>query len=550
MLSTGSLFNKQVLIVLITTIIAFSPVFNANFVNYDDPEHVINNNYIQKISVDNVKAILHGDACVLYIPITILSYYLDFFLGGNTISFHSVNLFLHLLNILLLCKLVQLLKLSQPLIFLILIFFALNPVITESVCWVTERKDVLYTFFLLCTAIFFYKDQQQNLRKYYYASLIFFILSCLSKPMAVSFPIVASVYLYTNNALKTNLLKLLPFLLVTVFISFITYYFVVIKNGPIVRTNYSDYSTFQKSFLFMSKTGFYFVRYLLPLNISLFYFFPKELEFYNFTVVFCFVSGLTYFFFLYYFRNDKRIMGLLISWLIMLLPVMQIVPNSQSYANERYFYLTLTLPVYFVGLFIQKLFSTNSLFFLFYSLLLIFATLTYKQAQRWRSSETLFQYELSLNNNNLTALSILGSYYNGIGEFQRAKPYFVKALAIDPVNATCLNNYGWCLNRIGKPDSSIIFLKRAILHKKNFLEAHNNLGVCYLNSGENEKAIEEFKVAESINHNHPDVQFNLGVCYFFNKEEKRGINYLQNAAAKGHKKAKHLLKTYKLESLH
>ncbi|MEO6303335.1 MAG: tetratricopeptide repeat protein, partial [Bacteroidia bacterium] len=489
-----------------------------------------------------------GKASVLYIPLTICSYYLDGFLGGDAISFHFVNLFLHLLNILLLYKLLRLLKLPEYLTLIVLIFFALNPVITESVCWITERKDVLYAFFLLCAAIFFLKDQQQKSQRCYYASLFLFILACLSKPMAVSFPLVAAVYLYANGTLKESFIKMIPFVLVAVFISFITYYFIVIKNGPLSKTTFSGYSISQKSFLFISETGFYFTRYLWPVNISLFHFFPGPTELYSFKITLCFVAGLTYIFCLYYFRSNKNILCLLIAWLIMLLPVMQIIPNSQSYVNERYFYLTLILPVYFGGFFLQKMLKVKTFLFLSYSLVVIFAILTFKQAQCWNNSETLFQYELSLDNKNRSALNILGCYYNGIGEFYKARPYLAKALSIDSTNASCLNNYGWCLYGMGKPDSGIVFLKRATLYKRNFLEAYNNLGVCYLHNGEKEKALEEFKAAERIKKDHPDVMFNLGVCYFFDKERQLGIYYLKNAAAKGHKRAQQLIEKYKLYS--
>lgn len=550
MFKTSSLLNRRVLIVLIVTILAFLPILNAGFVNYDDPEFVTNNSYIQKASVDNIKAVWLGDACVLYVPLTICSYYIDLFFGGNAACFHSINLLLHLLNILLLYTLLQLLKLFEPIAFFVLIFFALNPVITESVCWITERKDVLYTFFLLFAAIFFLKDQQEKSRKYYYTSFIFFVLSCLSKPMAVSFPLVVAAYLYANGALKSNVIKLLPFIFVAACISFITYYFIIIKNGPIASTNISNYSGWQKSFLFISEIGFYFARHWWPMKISLFHFFPNPSELYSHKNLVCFAVGLGYIFCIYYFRYNKRIMALLVAWLVMVLPVMQIVQNNQSYVNERYFYLTLCLPVYLTGLFLQKLLNTKSLFFFSNSLLLIFASITFKQVQYWQDSETLFKHELSLDNKNRIALSILGSYHNSIGEFHKARPYLARALAIDSLNASCLNNYGWCLSEIGRPDSGISFLKSAIQHKKKFLEAHNNLGLCYLHCGEKEKAIEEFKIAEKIDRNHVDVMFNLGIIYFFNGKRELGINYLKNAAAKNHKRANEFVEKYKLCSLH
>ncbi|MCE3259650.1 MAG: transrane and repeat-containing protein, partial [Bacteroidetes bacterium] len=192
MILGNALLNRKILMVMIAVVAAFSPMLNAGFVNYDDPDHIINNVYVQEPSLDHLLSVFQGDACILYVPVTTCSYYLDMFFGGTPAGFHLINIVFHLFNCLLLWKLLRNLKVSESIRFLLLVFFALDPVVTESVCWATERKDVLYTFFLLASAIFFLKEQERGTLKCYYASLFLFILSCLSKPMAVSFPFIAA----------------------------------------------------------------------------------------------------------------------------------------------------------------------------------------------------------------------------------------------------------------------------------------------------------------------------------------------------------------------
>ena len=56
----------------------------------------------------------------------------------------------------------------------------------ESVAWISERKDVLYVLFLLCSCIAYSRYLQKDLSpRYYLAALAFFILSLLSKAQAV-----------------------------------------------------------------------------------------------------------------------------------------------------------------------------------------------------------------------------------------------------------------------------------------------------------------------------------------------------------------------------
>jgi Flp pilus assembly protein TadD len=234
--------------------------------------------------------------------------------------------------------------------------------------------------------------------------------------------------------------------------------------------------------------------------------------------------------------------ALLIAWLIMLLPVLQLVPNSQSYVNERCFYLTLVFPVYFVALLLRKLLSKQRIVLLSYSLLVIFSLLTFNQSGRWKNTETLFGYELSLDNKNCTALNILGYYYNSTGEYEKAKSLLARALVIDSLDASSLNNYGWSLYATGKTAEAISLLKKSLLLKNNFLEAHNNLGLCYLRCEEKEKALEQFRIAEQISPGQKDVMFNLGIIYYHTSDRSLGLTYLRKAAARGHERAREFLK--------
>src|SRR4030042_2027895 len=87
-------------ICIILAIVAFSPVFNAGFVNWDDDYYVIKNQTIK--SAENIDKIIKDPVLGNFPPLTMLSLAIDYWIsGGKPQWFHIVNVFLHLINVVL-----------------------------------------------------------------------------------------------------------------------------------------------------------------------------------------------------------------------------------------------------------------------------------------------------------------------------------------------------------------------------------------------------------------------------------------------------------------
>ncbi|HEV2208529.1 MAG TPA: tetratricopeptide repeat protein [Verrucomicrobiae bacterium] len=131
----------------------YLPVRHCQFVNYDDGDYVTANSNVQGgLTWANARwAFTTGHASNWH-PLTWLSHMLDWQLfGDNPGAQHLVNLGFHVANTLLLFLLLRSMTGAHWRSAFVAAAFALHPLHVESVAWISERKDVLSTFFFLLT---------------------------------------------------------------------------------------------------------------------------------------------------------------------------------------------------------------------------------------------------------------------------------------------------------------------------------------------------------------------------------------------------------------
>ena len=182
------------LFLVIATLAVYWQVQNHNFVNYDDNLYIYNNRHVQSgLTIENIIwAFTDGTLISNYWhPLTWISHILDFQLYGmNAGGHHLTSLLFHIANTLLLFLVIN--KMTGHLwrSAFIAALFALHPLHVESVAWISERKDVLSTFFgLLTMLVYAYYAERPGLSRYFLV-LLFFVMGLMSKPMLVTLPFV------------------------------------------------------------------------------------------------------------------------------------------------------------------------------------------------------------------------------------------------------------------------------------------------------------------------------------------------------------------------
>jgi hypothetical protein len=176
----------------VVTSFVFAGVLSSDFITLDDPVYVVNNDHVRAgLTWDGLLWAFGSDTAGNWHPLTLLSHMLDVQLFKLEPGWHhATSLALHVTNaVLLLFVLDRLTRAFWPSA-LVAALFALHPLHVESVAWISERKDVLSTFFLLLALYAYGRYAEKPTRKAFLLLLVMFALGLMSKPMLVTLPFV------------------------------------------------------------------------------------------------------------------------------------------------------------------------------------------------------------------------------------------------------------------------------------------------------------------------------------------------------------------------
>lgn len=213
-------------IILILVFVTFITYVNIlpNQLFFDDEELIYKNSYVQDIRnfpkyfTSNMIGGA-GKISNMYRPVLTLSFAVDYFLWReNPFGFHLTSIILHAVNSILIFFLIYKLFKNKFVSFLTAIFFIVHPIQSEAIVYASGRTDPLYTFFLLTTLLLFLSFVTYNKTKIstFLGTLFFFLLSLLSKEIAIILPFLLLLIFFTqkergNYNLQKIIFLTLPF---------------------------------------------------------------------------------------------------------------------------------------------------------------------------------------------------------------------------------------------------------------------------------------------------------------------------------------------------
>ncbi|HEX4342116.1 MAG TPA: tetratricopeptide repeat protein [Verrucomicrobiae bacterium] len=479
----------------VVTLIAFWPVVHAGFIDYDDHEYVVSNPHVQAgLSWRGIAWAMHSYYASNWHPLTWISHMLDVDLFGTSpMGPHCVNLAFHIANAVLLFGLLWRMTCAKWRSAFVAALFALHPIHVESVAWISERKDVLSTFFGLLTLLAYAefveqrKDKKRGAKLYYGVALLLFALGLLSKPMLVTLPFVMLLLDYWplkrfqfNNRKETYailwqlFLEKVPFFLLTVLACAAT---VMAQRGsmqPLYNLPLGDR---------MENSLVSYLRYLgkifWPAGLAIPYLHVQAWPLTTVLLALVVVAGVCLWMIWVAPKNPFVATGWF--WFLgTLIPVIGLLQVGIQSMADRYTYLPA------IGIFMIVAWGANRMgervkapkAVLGGSAILILSActaLTHQQASYWQSTERLFSHSAAVTEDNYVALTCIGLARFHDGQFEEATNYYSRALEINPGYSDAMNNMGVALQ--GKDDeASIVWYRRALLMKPSDSGILYNLG--------------------------------------------------------------------------
>lgn len=525
------------------TLAIYAPLRDYPFITYDDNLYVTQNLPVRTgLNWKSVAWAFTTVEVANYHPITWLSHELDVQLFGlNPAGHHLTSILLHCLNTMLLFLLLARATGSVWSSAAVAALFAIHPLNIQSVAWVSERKNLLSTFFGLATLwAYGWYSLRPSLQRYS-AVLALLVLSLLSKPMLVTLPFALllidywplyrfPVRFYGNSETSPNsitaprrtlrglILEKIPLLAVIAMSAWVAFRAQRLYAGSNLHLLFPLRYRVQNA---VYSYADYLYKLFWPNRLAIFYPHPgASLSIFQILCAVVLLAGISTG--VLWRRRPPLIVGWL--WYLgTLVPVIGLIQIGAQARADRYAYVPLwgafVVLVWLVADLARKRSVRRMVSILFLAALAVLVWQSRVQLGYWRNSATLFARALEISpNNNYISQANLATSLMELGRYGEAVPHFEYVLDHFPDAASIRNDYGTDLLLMGKP------LEAAQQYTLAFPAAagprslqgaiKGNQGVAQEQAGDPQAAIESYREALQIDSALYQVRVSLGLLLY------------------------------------
>jgi len=503
---------------------------HLGYVSGDDFDYVTGNTHVlQGLSPDTLVWSLTGLGAGNWHPLTWISLMTDVTMadGPDPRTSHIVNVLFHLANTLLLFVLLRRMTGRVWPSAIVAALFGVHPLHVESVAWISERKDVLSTFFWLLTTLAYVSYTRSPKTLSYVCVAALFALGLAAKPMLVSLPLTLLLLDYWPlGRLKLgdggNVRRLLrekaPLFVLSLLSCCVTFY---AQKAAMAPLRYFVLGIRVANAIVASVS--YLGRMIWPFRLAGYYPHPG----YTLPVLAVIACGLllvgvTYF----ALRTAKRRPYILFGWLwylVTLVPVIGLVQVGGQGAADRYTYIPL------IGIFVAIVWGVSDLVSsadggsrsrwatpaaaASVVALVAFGVVAHHQVYYWQDDVSVWTRAAEISPNEPRIRYNLGCGYSMRGQMDLAISEFRLTLKLDPVRIDALINLGYDLLHTDRlKEAEKPFLRVVQLDPHNAVP-HHDLGAIYEKWGQLDRAISEYTKAVRLDPDNPSYRESLEEAY-------------------------------------
>ncbi|MCW5892541.1 MAG: tetratricopeptide repeat protein [bacterium] len=491
----------------LTTLAVFAPALRLGWVNYDDPEYVLDNPHVRGgLDAANVRWALGAVHHATWHPLTTLSHQLDATLFGlDPAGHHAGNVLLHVGSTLLLFAFLRAATGAVWPALLAAALFGLHPLRVESVAWVSERKDALSTFLWLATCCAWLGWVRRGGAGRYALTVACFALGLLAKPMLVTLPAALLLLdwwplarLRGRADLWPRVREKLPLVALAAAMAAITWR-VQIGAGAVAE------ATAWPLGVRLANAAVAYVAYVRqtvwPAGLAVFYP-PRPLGAGETALALAALLAAT----LGVLRLARRAPWLAVGWLWFLgtlVPVIGIVKAGEQAMADRFTYVP------GIGLGLALAWSVDALVRARPAwtrvvaatagvALVALAVATRMQLAHWRSSEALFRHALAVTTDNHLAHTNLAVALEVAGRAEEARSHWEAAVALRPRAPSAHASLGQALARAGDVAGAERAYRTALALDPRSSLALVNYGVLLVAQGRLDDAAAHFGEATTV----------------------------------------------------
>jgi Flp pilus assembly protein TadD len=514
-------------LIVVIAVAVYLPIVNQDFTNWDDPKHI---KAVWKPALDRAWYIitdfdLKYTNVAYYSPLHFLSLMIDQTLVVNSTQPQAwisklMNVVYHAVNSLLVFLLLIALGAKRKAALFGALVFAVHPIQVGTVAWIAERKNLLCTLFYLSGLLGFIRFLSTEKNRYLVAVIVCFMAGLLSKPAAVTLPVVMAAWMIARDQRLWKGYYLLA-LLVTCAVGWGIYVISTEVSYPGVVPNLEH-----RPLLAAASIWFYLAKFFYPVDLVLVY--PRwsvpdhVIEFSALLVALVLIIGAV----VYYRRRiESTILFGLFFFFINILPVSGLIGfghMGHSFVADHFMYLPMVGFAIVLSQAAQGLFDrledrrwvNEGLTAVLYLLVCVLALLSVNQGLLWRDPAALWEATLKVTKTSAAAYCNYGSELMKRGDHRRALEYFGRAAELAPSLDVAYVNMARSYHALGDRDNARIMFKKTIEVSPKHPGARTMLAAMLREEGRYQEALEFSRESVNAAPEDPVLWNDLGISLF------------------------------------